>query len=274
MSMKLTPHACCLSLHLAGARRRNLHALPLHDLGTAGLMNANGVDHDVLPVTDSSGTEAGRSGAPDPLEQLRRLAWRVPCHSLGHMPAFYGLPPEPQEETMRAARPRPNVRLPSPARPLPDLASACSGFGPDEPQGWAVVRRRQPRVRRPAPDDPEVDAGRQGPQVGEGAGQRRRRMPRACACSPSARKKELSCEELALCPQARRKRAPKTLKGPSQGLSPAQISRASLFAAEVTKSSPPRCRSAAAGRERRLFRAGRSPLTSASALVSVDNASA
>ena len=50
-----------------------------------------------------------------------------------------------------------------------------------------------------------------------------------------ARKKELSCEELA---HGRREAdgAAKSLRGPEgQGLSPAQISRASMFAAEVSK---------------------------------------
>ena len=50
-----------------------------------------------------------------------------------------------------------------------------------------------------------------------------------------SRKKELSCEELA---HARREAdsAPKALRGPEgKGLSPAQISRASMFAAEVSK---------------------------------------
>lgn len=48
-----------------------------------------------------------------------------------------------------------------------------------------------------------------------------------------SKKSELSCEELV---HARREAdgAPKMLKG-SQGLSPAQISRASMFAAEVSK---------------------------------------
>jgi hypothetical protein len=50
-----------------------------------------------------------------------------------------------------------------------------------------------------------------------------------------SRKKELSCEELA---HARREAesAPKVLRGPEgKGLSPAQISRATMFAAEVSK---------------------------------------
>ena len=50
-----------------------------------------------------------------------------------------------------------------------------------------------------------------------------------------ARKKELSCEELA---HGRREAdgAAKSLRGPDgQGLSPAQISRASMFAAEVSR---------------------------------------
>jgi hypothetical protein len=50
-----------------------------------------------------------------------------------------------------------------------------------------------------------------------------------------ARKKEMSCEELA---HGRREAdgASKSLRGPDgQGLSPAQISRASMFAAEVSK---------------------------------------
>jgi hypothetical protein len=50
-----------------------------------------------------------------------------------------------------------------------------------------------------------------------------------------SRKKELSCEELA---HGKREadNAPKSLRGPDgKGLSPAQISRASMFAAEVSK---------------------------------------
>jgi hypothetical protein len=50
-----------------------------------------------------------------------------------------------------------------------------------------------------------------------------------------SRKKDLSCEELA---HGKREadQAPKALRGPEgKGLSPAQISRASMFAAEVSK---------------------------------------
>ena len=48
-----------------------------------------------------------------------------------------------------------------------------------------------------------------------------------------SKKAEMTCEELAYA-RKEAEGAPKVLKG-SQGLSPAQISRASMFAAEVNK---------------------------------------
>ena len=91
-----------------------------------------------------------------------------------------------------------------------------------------VVRRRQPGVRRPAPGDPEVDAGRSGPQVGEGADRRRRRMPRACACSPSAAARRSSPARSWRIGRREADSVPKALRGPEgKSLSPAQISRAS-----------------------------------------------
>ena len=131
------------------------------------------------------------------------------------------------------------------------LASACSGFRPGRPARGPVVRRRQPGVRRPAPGDAQVDAGRQDRKwVKEPT------TPQAHASGVRlfafrSRKKELTCEELAL---GRREAdsVPKTLRGSEGKACHRRRSRAPTCSPpRSARSSPPRCARAAARRERR-----------------------
>ena len=112
-------------------------------------------------------------------------------------------------------------------------ASACSGFGPSDPRaGLSCVD-----------DSTECVDQRQATLKSMLADQDRKWVKEAASPQAHAsgvrlfafrsRKKELSCEELAL---GRREAdsVPKTLRG-SKDLSPAQVSRANMFAAEVSK---------------------------------------
>jgi hypothetical protein len=115
------------------------------------------------------------------------------------------------------------------------LASACSGFGPEDPRaGLACVDDSKECVDQRQVTLKAFLADKDRKWVKEPA------TPQAHASGVRlfafrSRKKELTCEELAY---GRREAdsATKTLRGPDgKGLSPAQISRASMFAAEVSK---------------------------------------
>jgi hypothetical protein len=115
------------------------------------------------------------------------------------------------------------------------IASACSGFGPDDPRaGLACVDDSKECVERRQTTLKAYLADGDRKWVKEPA------TPQAHASGVRlfafrSRKKELSCEELA---HGRREAdgAAKSLRGPDgKGLSPAQISRAAMFAAEVSK---------------------------------------
>jgi hypothetical protein len=143
-----------------------------------------------------------------------------------------GSPSEPQEETMPAAWPIAVITIPFAAFGL--MLSACTGLlSPEDSRAGLsciddsseCVERRQATLNAMLADK---DRG----WVKEPT------TPQAHASGVRlfafrSKKSELTCEELAL---GRREAegAPKMLKG-SQGLSPAQISRASLFAAEVNR---------------------------------------
>jgi hypothetical protein len=116
------------------------------------------------------------------------------------------------------------------------MATACTGaFGPSDPRaGLSCID-----------DSPECVEQRQTTLQSLMADKERKWVKEAPSPQAHAsgvrlfafrsQKKELSCEELK---HARREAdsAPKSLKGPDgKGLSPAQISRASMFAAEVSK---------------------------------------
>jgi hypothetical protein len=145
-----------------------------------------------------------------------------------------GSPPEPQEETMRA-RGLHNATLAAVCG-LGLLLPACGGLfdGGDPKAGYSCLD-----------DSPECVEQRQTTLKAMLADKNRTWVrepptPQAHASGVRlfafrARKKELSCEELA---HARREAdgAAKSLRGSEgQGLSPAQISRASMFAAEVSR---------------------------------------
>jgi hypothetical protein len=113
------------------------------------------------------------------------------------------------------------------------MASACTGFGPSDPRaGLSCID-----------DSPECVEQRQATLKSMLADQDRGwvREPTSAQAHASgvrlfafrSRKKELSCEELAI---GRREAdsVPKSLRG-SKELSPAQIARASMFASEVSK---------------------------------------
>jgi hypothetical protein len=145
-----------------------------------------------------------------------------------------GSPPEPQEETMRARGPH-NAALAA-VFGLSLLMTACGGLfdGGDPKAGLSCLD-----------DSPECVEQRQTTLKAMLADKDRtwvKETPTAQAHASGVRlfafrtrKKELSCEELA---HARREAdgAVKTLRGPDgKSLSPAQISRATMFAAEVSK---------------------------------------
>jgi hypothetical protein len=115
------------------------------------------------------------------------------------------------------------------------LASACSGFGTDDPRaGLSCVDDSQQCVDQRQATLKSMLADQDRKWVKEQAN------PQAHASGVRlfafrSRKKELTCEELSL---GRREAdsVPKALRGPEgKSLSPAQISRAAMFAAEVSK---------------------------------------
>ena len=113
------------------------------------------------------------------------------------------------------------------------LASACSNFGSDDPRAGLscvddsqeCVDRRQTTLKSMLDDQDRKWVKEPTNPQAHASGVR--------LFAFRSRKKELTCEELAL---GRREAdgVPKALRG-SKDLSPAQISRASLFAAEVSK---------------------------------------
>jgi hypothetical protein len=141
---------------------------------------------------------------------------------------------EPQEETMRASLcGKPKRALATAVSCLCLLASACSGSN-DLRAGLSCVD-----------DSQECMAQRQATLNAMLADQDRKWVKEPVNTQAHAsgvrlfafrsRKKELTCEELAL---GRREAdsVPKALRGPEgKSLSPAQVSRATLFAAEVSK---------------------------------------
>jgi hypothetical protein len=141
---------------------------------------------------------------------------------------------QPQEETMHASRRRtPNRAVAAAWCSLCLLASACSGFGVDDPRAGLTcvddspecVDRRQATLKSMLDDQDRKWVKEPSNAQAHASGVR--------LFAFRSRKKELSCEELA----AGRREAdsvPKVLKG-SKDLSPSQISRATLFAAEVSK---------------------------------------
>src|SRR5262245_9541087 len=141
---------------------------------------------------------------------------------------------EPQEETMRTTQSRmPKCRRALAASVLGVLVSACSGFGSDDPRAGLSC----------LDDSPECVDLRQATLQSMLDDQDRKWVkepsnPQAHASGVRlfafrSRKKDLTCEELAI---GRREAdsVPKTLKG-SKDLTPTQISRANMFAAEVSK---------------------------------------
>jgi hypothetical protein len=113
------------------------------------------------------------------------------------------------------------------------LASACSNLGPDDPRAGLscvddsqeCVDRRQVTLKSMLDDQDRKWVKEPTNPQAHASGVR--------LFAFRSRKKELTCEELAL---GRREAdsVPKTLRG-SKDLSPAQISRANLFAAEISK---------------------------------------
>jgi len=113
------------------------------------------------------------------------------------------------------------------------LLGACSGFGPNDPRAGLsciddspeCVDRRQETLKAMLSDNDHKWVREPATPQAHASGVR--------LFAFRSRKKELSCEDLAL---GRREAdsVPKSLKG-AKDLSPAQISRANLFAAEVSK---------------------------------------
>jgi hypothetical protein len=146
-----------------------------------------------------------------------------------------GSPGEPQEESMHA-RLRPTARTATAAlSALALVAAGCSGgLGPDDPKaGLSCIDDSKECIERRQTALKSMLADKDRKWVKEPA------SPQAHASGVRlfafrSRKGELSCEELA---HARREAesAPKVLRASGQSLSPAQISRASMFAAEVGK---------------------------------------
>ena len=103
-------------------------------------MDADGVDHDVTPCCKLGLARTRRLSTvrADTRKHLHGFRWRGgrPLPQLGHMPAFYGLLPGTSRGN-DARQPMPDaqtcgLRLPWAASGL--LASACSGFGSDDPR--------------------------------------------------------------------------------------------------------------------------------------------
>jgi hypothetical protein len=114
-------------------------------------------------------------------------------------------------------------------------AAACSGLGPDDPKAGLscvddskeCVDRRQTTLKAYLADGDRKWIKEPATPHAHASGVR--------LFAFRSRKKDLSCEELAV---GRREAdgAGKSLRGPDgKGLSPAQISRATMFAAEVSK---------------------------------------
>jgi hypothetical protein len=144
---------------------------------------------------------------------------------------------EPQEETMRSSIGRlPKQTAFAALGALTLLGAGCSGlFGPDDGRAGLACLDDSPECvdqRQVVLKSMIADKDRK--WVKEPA------TPQAHASGVRlfafrSRKKELSCEELAY-GKREADNAPKSLRGPDgRGLSPAQISRASMFAAEVSK---------------------------------------
>jgi hypothetical protein len=145
-----------------------------------------------------------------------------------------GSPPEPQEESMRA-RVLQNATLAAVCG-LGVLLTACGGLfdGGDPKAGYSCLDDSPECVDQRQMTLKSMLADKDRAWVRESA------TPQAHASGVRlfafrARKKELSCEELM---HGRREAdgAAKSLRGPDgQGLSPSQISRATMFAAEVSR---------------------------------------
>jgi hypothetical protein len=141
---------------------------------------------------------------------------------------------EPQEETMRAKVRRGG--LPAALGSIALLTCACSGlFAPEDTKAGLAcvddtkecVDQRQATLKTMLADKDRKWVKEPATAQAHASGVR--------LFAFRSRKKELTCEELA---HARREAdaAPKALRGPEgKGLSPAQISRAAMFAAEVSK---------------------------------------
>jgi hypothetical protein len=146
--------------------------------------------------------------------------------------------PEPQEETMHACRGRKAGRAPlaAIALSLGLTVSACTGLldSGDSRAGLSCIDDSRECVDQRQATLKSFLADKDRSWVKEHA------TPQAHASGVRmfafrSKKKELSCDELA---SGRREAdaASKALRGPDgKGLTPAQVSRASLFAAEVSK---------------------------------------
>jgi hypothetical protein len=143
-----------------------------------------------------------------------------------------GSPSEPQEETMPGVWPIRVIVFPLAA--IGFMVSACTGLlGPEDSRaGLSCIDDSTECVERRQTTLNAMLADKDRTWVMEPP------TPQAHASAVRlfafrSKKSDLTCEELA---HGRKEAegAPKMLKG-SQGLSPAQISRASLFAAEVNK---------------------------------------
>jgi hypothetical protein len=143
---------------------------------------------------------------------------------------------QPQEETMRASTPWARGRAVAfAATGLCLIAAACSGWGVEDPRaGLSCVD-----------DSPQCVDQRQATLKSMLADQDRKWVKEPTSPTAHAsgvrlfafrsRKKELSCEELAV---GRREAdsVPKSLRAAEgKDLSPAQVARAKMFAAEVSK---------------------------------------
>jgi hypothetical protein len=143
-----------------------------------------------------------------------------------------GSPSEPQEETMRAAWP---IRvIIAPLAGIGLMVSACTGLlGPEDNRAGLsciddsteCVERRQTTLKAMLADKDRTWVREPPTPQAHASGVR--------LFAFRSTKADLTCEELAYA-RKEAEGAPKMLKG-SQDLSPAQISRASLFAAEVNK---------------------------------------
>jgi hypothetical protein len=148
-----------------------------------------------------------------------------------------GSPPEPQEETMDASRSRmPGRAIAAALMGLGVVASACSGMldSGDPRAGLSCIDDSQECVDQRQTTLKSFLADKDKAWVKEPAtAQAHASGVRLFAFR--SKKKELSCEELA---HGRREAdaVSKALRGPDgKGLSAAQVSRATLFASEVSR---------------------------------------